>query len=86
MYRIGEKTRKYVEKVKQSNWQGPLGTALKGTATVVDLGYFNKILEIFLIICLVGGFPGSGCVASALRMGGAALANKATAKEEEKLR
>ena len=42
MYRIGEKTRKYVEKVKHSNWQGPLGTALKGTATVVDLGYFNE--------------------------------------------
>ena len=57
--------KKGVEKIKSSDWQGNLGTALSIASTAVDL---------------IGGFPGSGLVAAGLSAGATLLENKADDK------
>ena len=62
--------KKGVEKIKNSDWQGNLGTALSIASTAVDL---------------IGGFPGSGLVAAGLSAGATLLENKADDKASKKI-
>ena len=50
MFNLKEKTKKCMDKLK-GNWQGPLGSVLKGTAAVIDIG-INLSISISLCINL----------------------------------
>ena len=93
MPKLKDKSRKCLEKIKNTNWQGHFGDVLNKTALIVDSG-IKSSFGIFLASCfqshlffiVVGGFPGSGIVAKALEFGGTLLNAKATGEEKKILR